>query len=186
VGTPSPPTNLPSRAPKNASGFARDLWMQGIGERIQLMLDPSSENAAMFIRAGIESFDAVQLRHYIDTDGDLIPVLREWMELDHALVRPWAQTVLRIWWPQVFAAAMDPQQLLADIRLHDPDKGRVLDTPKGRIWFNATVYNLITYFRAYAKIEGNGTIEPPPNLPERLKRKALQGAGAVMAKVQNR
>ncbi len=161
-------TEPPTRIPPKASGFAASLWAKSVAERIQLLLDPNPETAADFIRAGIESFDAYDLQRFVETDADLIPHLKEWMELDNTMVRPLAQTTIRIWWPQIFAAAMNPRQLLEDIRAHDPGKGAVLDTPKGRIWFNSTVYNLLTFFRGYARIEGDGQIVPPPNMPERL------------------
>jgi len=179
-------TEPPTRIPPKASGFAASLWAKSVSERIQLLLDPSPETAADFIRAGIESFEAPDLQRFVATDADLIPLLKEWMQLDNAMVRPLAQTTIRIWWPQIFAAAMNPRQLLEDINAHDPTKGAVLYTPKGRIWFNATVFNLLTFFRGYARIEGDGQIVPPPNMPEKLKRKALRGAVRLLSKVQGR
>src|SRR5208282_6860443 len=128
---PEQPKDLKSRAPKGASGFAADLWKQSVGQRIQLLIDPKPETASEFIRAGIESFDVRTLAYYVENDSDLLPQLREWMALDHDTVRPWAQTIIRIWWPQIFAAAMNPRQLLADIQAHDPAKAAVLSTPKG-------------------------------------------------------
>ena len=182
---PNQPKDLPTRAPKNASGFAKQLWTQSIGQRIQLLIDPKPETASEFIRAGIESFDSPALLYYIEHEADLLPQLREWMALDNDTVRPWAQTIIRIWWPQIFAAAMNPKQILEDIRQHDPAKAAILDTPKGRDWFNATIYNLLTFFRGYARIAGDGTIQPPPNFPERMRRKALTGAARLLSKVQN-
>lgn len=179
-----PPTNLPSRAPKKASSSAARMWLAPITERIQLLIDPKPETARDFIRAGIESFDVQDLARFIHEERDLVPPLKDWLALDNDTVRPWAQMVIRIWWPQVFAAAMDPAQILADIRAHDPWKAQVLDTPKGRIWFNATIYSLITFFRGYAHIEGDGVILPPPRFPERMRRKALRGAVRVMERVR--
>ena len=179
-------TEPPTRIPPKASGFAASLFAKSVAERVQLLLNPSEETAADFIRAGIESSDAADLRRFVENDMDMIPIVKEWMELDNAMVRPLAQTTIRIWWPQIFAAAMNPRQILEDIRYHDPEKAAVLDSPKGRIWFNATIFNLLTFFRGYAKIEGDGQIVPPPNMPERLKRKALRGAVSVMRKVQGR
>jgi len=185
VAAPSPPREPATRIPRKASSFAASLWAKSVGERIQLLINPSPETAADFIRAGIESFDAVDLQRFIANESDLIPVLKEWLELDNPVVRHFAQTTIRIWWPQIFAAAMNPRQLLADISAHDPQKGAVLSTQRGTIWFNATVYNLITFFRGYAQIQGEGVIQPPPNLPERMKRKALAGIGAVMTRIEN-
>lgn len=189
MATPSPPPpreQLPTRIPQKASSFSAQLWAQSVGERIQLLLDPKPETAANFIRAGIESFDVQDLAVFIHTDRDLIPLLYEWMQLDDKLVAPWAKSIIRIWWPQIFAAAMNPAQLLEDIRRHDPAKAAVLDIPKGRAWFNWTIFNLLTFFRAYAEIKGDGIIQPPPNLPDRLRRLALEGAVTVIERVRRR
>jgi len=185
VAIPSQPKDLQTRAPSKASKFAADLWTRSVGDRIRLLIDPSPETAATFFRAGLESFDVQDLRAFVESDRDVIPLLVEWMALDHEIVRPWAQTVVRIWWPHIFAQAMNPAQMLADIARDDPVKGAVLNTPKGRIWFNSTVFNLITFFRAYAKIEGDGVIQPPPSIPDRLRRRGLRGAARVMEKIQN-
>ena len=174
-----------TRVPPKASKFSAELFAKSVGERVQLLLDPKPETARDFIRAGIESSSAEALAQFVKEDRDLIPLMKEWLELDNPMVRPWAQTIIRIWWPQIFPAAMNPAQLLADIRAHDPAKGAVLDTPKGRIWFNSTVYNMLTFFRGFAQIQGDGEILPPPNMPERLKRKALKGAVRLIDRVRN-
>jgi vacuolar-type H+-ATPase subunit E/Vma4 len=183
---PNQPKEPATRIPKKATKFSADLWAKSVGERIQLLIDPKPETARDFIRAGIESFGPEDLVYFIENDMDLIPVLHEWMELDNKWVQPWAKTVVRIWWPQIYGAAMNPQQILAEIRVHDPAKGAVLDTPRGRIWLNATIFNLLSFFRAFGEIEGAGVIQPPPNLPERLKRYALKGAARVTAAVRGR
>ena len=182
---PNQPKDLQIRAPKKATKFAFDLWTQSVGQRIQLLINPGPDTAAMFIRAGLESFDVGDLALYIRESRDVIPVLREWMALDHDIVRPWAKTIIRIWWPYIFPAAMNPAQMLADIERDDPAKGQLLRTKEGLAWFNATVYNLITFFRAYAQIQGDGVIQPPPNLPDRLRRKALKGVAGVMERVRH-
>jgi len=174
-----------TRVPRKASGFAADLWSQSVWERVQLLINPSPETAKTFMRAGLESFDLADLRLYISTQRDVIPLLREWMQLDHDLVRPWAQSIIRIWWPQIFEAAMNPAQMLADIARDDPAKGALLATKEGRDWFNATIFNLISFFRGYARIEGDGVVQPPPNFPEKLRMKALGGGSRILRKIQH-
>ncbi len=151
-----------------------------------MLIDPNPETAGLFMRAGLESFAPNELRHFIETDQDTIPMLYEWLELDDPFVRPWAKTVVRIWWPHIFNAGMNPIQLLHDIKRDNPPVGAILDTPPGRIWLNATCFNLLNFFRVYAAIEGDGVIVPPPNLPERLKRRALRGAAGVIERVRGR
>ena len=180
------PKEPPTRVPKKASRFAARLWAKSVVERVQLLIDPSPETARTFFQAGLESFDINDLRFYIETDQDVIPLLREWMQLDHDLVRPWAQTVLRIWWPVLFDTAMNPARILADITADDPEKGALLSTPKGRVWFDSTIFLLISYFRWYAQIVGDGQILPPANMPDKLKTKALTGAVRLMKKIQGR
>ncbi len=179
-------TEPPTRIPPKASGFAASLWAKSVAERVELLINPSEEAAADFFRAGLESFDVHDLRLFIEQERDVIPLLREWMQLDNGLVRPVAQATIRIWWEPIFRTAMNPGQILADITAHDPAKGAILNTPKGRVWFNSTIFLLLTFFRGYASIAGDGQIIPPPNMPERLKRKALRGAVRVMNKVQGR
>jgi hypothetical protein len=81
---------------------------------------------------------------------------------------------------------MNPRALLEEIRRDHPDLAAILDTPSGTRWYNATVFNLLTYFRAYGQIRGDGVIQPPPNLPERLRRRALTGVAGVIEKVRGR
>jgi hypothetical protein len=181
AGTPAEP---PTRVPRKASPFAARLWAQSVGERIELLINPNPETAGTFIRAGIESFDAQDLALYVETEEDVIPLLVEWMQLNNGMVKPLAQMAIRVWWTSIFDAAMDPVGMLADIRTNDPQKGAILDTPKGRAWFNVTVYNLLVFFRAYGGIQGDGRIEPPPNVPDRLKRRALTGAARLIDKVR--
>ena len=155
-------------------------------ERFQLAVNPTPEVAAMLFRAAIESFDARDLLYYIQNDKDVVPLLKEWLQLDHGMVKQLAPSIIRIWWQQIFAVAMNPRALLDDIRLDHPELAVILDTPKGTQWFNATIFNLVTYFRWYGRIEGDGVINPPPNFPERLRRKALRGVAGIVEKVRGR
>src|ERR1700675_4438860 len=107
----APAKEPPTRIPKRASRFAASLWAKSVGERIRLLIDPSPQTASDFIRAGIESVGVEDLAYFIETDQDIIPVLYEWLELDNGIVRPWARSVVRIWWPQIFEAAMNPRQM---------------------------------------------------------------------------
>jgi hypothetical protein len=157
-----------------------------VWERFQVAVNPTPEVAATLFRAAIESFDAQDLRIYIENDKDVIPLLREWLQLDNGMVRQLAPTIIKIWWQEIFAVAMNPARLLADIRREHPELGALLDTPRGTVWFNATIFNLVTFFRAYGRIEGDGVIQPPPHLPERLKRRALKGAAGVVEKIRGR
>jgi hypothetical protein len=177
---PAPPTRIPQKA----SNFAARLWGLSIWERFQLAVQPNEETAALLFRAGLESFAPDELRDYVENDRDVIPLMVEWMQLDNGLVRPLAQSILRIWWyPWIYNVWIDPLKLYNDVCKDNPALAPILRTAKGRAWWNITVYNLATFMRAYAGIQGDGRIEPPPNAPERLKRKALQGAARLMGKI---
>jgi hypothetical protein len=177
-----PPTRIPPKASRNAAS----LWALSVWERFQLAVNPTPEVAATLFRAAVESFDARDLRYYVENEMDVIPLLREWLQLDNGMVHQLAPTIVRIWWQQIFAVGMNPRALLEEIRRDHPDLAAILDTPSGTRWYNATIFNLITYFRAYGQIQGDGIIQPPPNLPERLRRRALKGAAGVVEKVRGR
>jgi hypothetical protein len=179
------PTEPATRIPRKASPGAAQLWGMSVLQRFQLAVNPDEETAKLLFRAGIESFDERDLALYVQRNEDVIPLMREWMQLDHPMVRPLAQSIIRTWWyPYIYNVGMDPEALLQDIVRDDPRKGAVLNTPAGRRWWNATVYNLFVFLRAYAQIPGEGGIAPPPNMPEKLKRRALAGASRLLQKIQ--
>lgn len=164
----------PPWAPRTATTAAKRLWLQPLAEKWDLLMNPSEGNARLFIRAGIESFDAASLQHAIENDIDVVPLIVAALKLDNDWIRPWAKTALRIWWQKVYIAGSDVPRILAEISTHDPPKGVLLNTPRGRVWLNATVWNMLNFFRGYAEIKGEGAIAPPLTLPDRLRRKALQ------------
>lgn len=170
-----------SWAPSGASERAKKLWLLPIMERMKLAVNPDPETAQLFWRAGFESFTAPQLRDAIVNSVDLIPYLRAKILLDDGPFHYVAKSVIRIWWRTIYDIGMHPKRILDDLQTNAPDLYVVLNTPEGRRWLNATVFNVLNYLRWYAEIKGGGAIAPPPSIPFRLMRRALGSPRASSA-----
>ncbi len=131
----------------------------------------------MFIEIGFENFTVRDLETAVREQVDVIPLMSQWLHLEDMGIRPFARMAIRAWWREILDAAMHPMSVLESIRQQEPAKAAVLDTPEGRMWFNATLYNLIMWLRAFGKIKGDRVLQPPPVMPERLIRRELPPPG---------